>query len=361
MLGGSPIGGAFLGNDKVQKIYMGNELVYSCGYDAYNIVVREGYKIVLYDTDGIKLNEVVGNQVFRMTADNHYVYALCGDDTDYHIKLYDFLLNEVDSILLPGMNTPTNYQYDLIVASGKKVMFHSINSGGGLAHRMGFIDLNKSKEVHYVDVNVTGSSCKRAEIFYDETTDRFYSRTGSTVIKLNEDTYEWEDTGYANFISINPCSRVSWDVSFINGLGNAICSGAASGNVVNLTYVYNNREGVVAYKNENDLPLWYHVMLDEETPFAYTVDNNSYVEIGTITDLMNPTVVTKKLDIRTNRNGIFPMYKHPYKNIILIPVSNDAIPKICVYNYETETYSIINCTYATPATFSCNAVTVPKH
>lgn len=335
------------------------------GYDDFNIAVREGPNVVLYDTNGNKLNEARNaDDILRMATDDYYVYALCGNDTAYYIKLYDFLLNEVDSIILPGMKAPLNLQYDLIVAGRKKVMFHSMNNGGGNTHRMGFVDLNKNKDVHYVDVSFADTTCARMEFFYDEATGSFYSRGRdvSKVVKLNEDTYEWEDTGYSSFTSDRPCDRTSYEVSFINGLGNAICSSGTLHNSTSgdLTYVYNNKSGNVVYRTEDNERIAYYVMLNRNTPFVYTVDENKSIKIGTIRDLMAPVVETKKIDIKAGRYGLFPMYKHPYKNIMLIPVSNTGIPKICVYDYEADTYDIIQCTYEAKSQFFCNAVTVPS-
>lgn len=98
------IGKIYIGSTPVKRLYTGTTQVWQSGYDAYNIVVREGENVVLYDVQGSKLNEINSSAILRMAADDYYIYVLWGDQNEYRIKMYDFSLNEVDSVLLPDKN-----------------------------------------------------------------------------------------------------------------------------------------------------------------------------------------------------------------------------------------------------------------
>lgn len=357
-LGTGKIGKIYLESTPVKKLYAGTVQVWQSGYDAYNIVVREGENVVLYDVQGGKLNEINSGAILRMAADDYYIYVLWGDQNEYRIKMYDFSLNEVDSVLLPDKNTPNMdtgyYANNNLVAANKKMMFNSKSVGP----QMGFIDLNKDKSVHYVDVTYAGSAALRQEFYYDKNTDCFYSRRGDLLQRLNETTYEWEDTDYLGFISNNPTRYSSWHTTFIGGLSNMLCCGEYHLYSESLQYIHNNKEKVVKYNNtKGDLNIISYVMLDEKTPFFYAQG----MKIGTVHDLLNPIVEVEDLEgLATGRYGYSSMYKHPYKNIILIPLNRNTIPEICVYDYDLKTYTVFQCTYKATTMQSCNAITVPK-
>ena len=357
--GNSTVSDMYLGSTQINRLYQGSNLVW---FNDYNIVVRESANLVLYNIGGTILKDVAVADMLQMTCDNYYVYVFRGNRTDYHIDLYDFNLNLVDSILLPEMKNGTDYSSNRIVAGSKKIMFYSANSAG-FGYRMGYLNLNKNKEVHYTDVTQLGTTCVLSLFYYDKNTNSFYSKRNtenspSALAKLNEDTYGWEDTGYANFRNANPCDKTEFNMSFINGFANGITSGVV--NTHNVNYIYNNREGVITYKNQDGNKPINHVMLNDTIPMVYGVYGNK-IFIGTITDLMNENITTMEIgeNVITGRYGYFPMFKHQCRNIVLIPLGNTTIPKICIYNIDTATYSIFNCTHGAGAFFLCNAVTVP--
>lgn len=339
---------------------MGNELVYSKSYDEFNIVARTFRSLSLFDKEGNQLKTISSDSLLRMTTDNNHVYVLIGDSSFYIIAVYDFALNQIERIPLPNMSSPQNYGADYIVAANRRIMFNSPNTGGSYGHRMGFIDLNKGREVHYVDIKQTGSSCYRFMSYYDKATDSFYTKDGIKILKLNENTYEWEDTGATNFKATSPCSSQTYQLSFINGINNGIyCDSYGEGGIGAVTYGYNNREGFITYNDGNGNMFNQYCMLNENKAFVYGVANS--LILGAIEDFKNEIVTVKSVEgVKTGRYGLYPMFKHPYKNIILIPISNSTNAKIMIYDYDNDAYSIFDTGIASTNAYACNAVTVPK-
>ncbi len=317
--------GIFHGASEFKRALVKDKLVW---FSDYNIVTREKKALYLYDNNGNLLESTGEINCLHVSYNGvGSIFALC-DFTDHlELRVFDLSLNQITSYNISDAGGTTNAVFVKIISVGNRVLFVCPNTVGGKERRLGFFDFGVSNEIHWIPVTISGSACLVNNIWYNIEKDAFYTHKGVTLWKLDEQLYDFIPENEPGYPSANPCTY-NWDRPF-----NVGSYGELTENVWS-TFIPTSGVGYVQYRNGDEPPIIYKdnsninfynaVQLNDRSILAILKGNNNSLFFKKITDFFTANVgdATYAGIVISDGGVLFPMYKHPYKDIVAIPAKN---------------------------------------
>ncbi len=210
-----------LGQNSIDRLNSGNKQIDNC-YIGDNLVYNKACIFLNFSLSGLSSFDSEYNLIKTINpfsfigsvkTDNNYIYVLgySGENQQHRLHVYDRTLILVKDIFISQVTVSNSNVYRLIVKD-KKVLYVTAVGGDTEVNRCGFIDFNRSDDIHPLSLKINGSSCVQYNIGYDYNENKFFD-CRPNISYLNEETFEWNVTDIVPYT--NPCANDKRDVTTI--------------------------------------------------------------------------------------------------------------------------------------------------
>lgn len=341
-----------LGQNSIDRLNSGNKQIDNC-YIGDNLVYNKACIFLNFSLSGLSSFDSEYNLIKTINpfsfigsvkTDNNYIYVLGYNEIQEHrLRVYDRTLTLVKDIFINQKDQGNALVYRLIVKDKKVLYVVGVNDDTEVK-RYGFIDFNKSDDIHPLSLKINGSSCPQLNIGYDYNENKFLD-CRPNICYLNEDTFEWDYTDIVPYN--NPCANTKRDVTTItyNG-GTGIIDTVVD---ITVTPTYRFVEQCVAgnkvrrFYDDNSKDLYErYLKINDNLIFFFDINNaaDKILRIGKVTNgnylYVDETTLTVPTVLSYNVN-----YTGRVLNVSLIKNGTQIlIPYVSVARYNTISFAI---------------------